>query len=288
MVIRALASYQGGKTRTAREILDIIKSKQPNPSTWTEVCCGCGVITLNAIKEGYVHPRQVTMVDHGPWGRFWSAISQGKFCWKTYDSILAEISDSWENFIEAQRFAPRVLKRIASRPVPEDNAEFAATFILLQSASFRSKPITMTKDGCAWTNTYFGTLWLPTATSKRRSHSNVFKPLPSTQRELIKESLKYMRGVTVVHGDAMDCPIPIPESVVYIDPPYEETTGYFCEQPNVGDWLSHFCVSNNHVFVSEKESLTEAREYWQLTSRRHDPRKQRDTSSEFISWFHKT
>ena len=59
-------SYQGGKQRLAKKIVDIIfEQNEINEDTkFYDLCCGSGAITLELINRG-IHPSNITMVDRG-------------------------------------------------------------------------------------------------------------------------------------------------------------------------------------------------------------------------------
>ena len=73
-------SYQGGKQRLAKQIVDIIfEQNEINEDTkFYDLCCGSGAITLELINRG-VNPKNITMVDASMWGKLWVAIANNEF-----------------------------------------------------------------------------------------------------------------------------------------------------------------------------------------------------------------
>ena len=73
-------SYQGGKQRLAKKIVDIIfEQNEMNEETkFYDLCCGSGAITLELINRG-IHPSNITMVDSGVYGSFWNSVANDEF-----------------------------------------------------------------------------------------------------------------------------------------------------------------------------------------------------------------
>tara|TARA_Y100000780_G_scaffold227735_2_gene244003 strand:+ start:74 stop:664 length:591 start_codon:yes stop_codon:yes gene_type:complete len=135
---------------------------------------------------------------------------------KIFDQYLAELPDNKRD-IQAH------MASISSLPVGEYEAEI---YPILQACSFGGKQIW--RRGNSWANACFRSYWEPTATSVRRSPANPMQPSPNELRRRIAALKQGMRGVTCLNLDIMtllDSRLPS-DAVVYVDPPYQSTTGY--------------------------------------------------------------
>ena len=205
----APVTYQGGKSRLARQIVD---HWWPIDAPFYDICCGSGAITLEMLRRGFPAD-EVTMVEAGPWGLFWQELAEGTFCF-----------DIFESYIEAIPSDPRLIQgyvaELASYPAGQDTAE---VFPILQAASFGGKAVWI--EGGRWRTHGFRSHWEPTTTSNRRSHVNPMMPMPETILRRVEALLPAMSGVTVCWQDAQEFD-PAPGSLVYVDPPYGGTTAY--------------------------------------------------------------
>lgn len=61
-------SYQGGKQRLAKEIVDVIFDRNfiTDNTKFYDLCCGSGAISLELINRG-VNPENIIMLDVGVW-----------------------------------------------------------------------------------------------------------------------------------------------------------------------------------------------------------------------------
>lgn len=210
-------SYQGGKQRLAKDIVDIIfEQNDINDTTkFYDMCCGSGAIALELINRG-VHPNNITMVDNGVYGTFWSSIADGKF---DIDIFKHEI-DKLPCISSIQKY----LQELSNNSV--DNELLPYHYLLLQSGSFGSKQIWV--EGDTWKNNSFRSYWLPTESSKRRSPVNPMMPMPHTLFDRVSNIVKHLSGnihAWNVDINKIDWSFDT-NSIVYIDPPYKNTTGY--------------------------------------------------------------
>jgi len=62
-------SYQGGKQRLAKQIVDIIFNENniDNDTKFYDLCCGSGAISIELMNRG-IKPDKINMVDLSPWG----------------------------------------------------------------------------------------------------------------------------------------------------------------------------------------------------------------------------
>ena len=210
-------SYQGGKQRLAKKIVDIIfEQNEINEDTkFYDLCCGSGAITLELINRG-IHPSNITMVDSGVYGTFWNSVANDEFDM----NIFKQEIDKLPSVDKIQSY----LQRLSSLSVNKDLLEYH--YLLLQSGSFGSKQIWVEND--KWKNNSFRSYWTPTETSNRRSPVNPMMPMPNTLFDRVKNIVDYMAGsINAINLDISKIEWHFDKnSIVYIDPPYKNTTGY--------------------------------------------------------------
>jgi site-specific DNA-adenine methylase len=227
-------TYQGGKTRIAAAIADhIVVGSGP----FVDVCCGSGAVSLELRSRG-LPVEQIWMVDKGPWGRVWQMIGAGEFNLETFEDYCNRV--------------PSDLTKVAGfmRELSQQSAsvDTAYVYLLLQAASFGGKALWIERD--RWANTSFRSYWLPTATSSRRSPVNPMMPMPSTILSRLRVVCEAMLGCKGFYCDATDVTIPV-DATVYVDPPYDNTTGY-------GHRLNLKALMARHpCYVSEGRSVGE-------------------------------
>ena len=215
-LLRVPCAFQGGKQRVAAQIVDLLLETAPGPnSRFYDLCCGSAAVSVELINRG-VDPSRIWMLDISSWGSFWSAIGSGRFNIDIFDRFLSELPSD-------KRDLKAHMSALSALPVGEHEAEL---YPLLQACSFGGKQIW--RNGDHWANACFRDYWEPTATSIRRSPANPMQPSPTELRRRINALVDGMRGVTCLNMDIMmvlSDPFP-KDSVVYVDPPYQSTTGY--------------------------------------------------------------
>jgi hypothetical protein len=215
-LLRVPCAFQGGKQRVAAQIVDLLLEAAPGPnSRFYDLCCGSAAVSIELINRG-VDPSRIWMLDISSWGSFWSAIGSGRFNIDIFDRFLSELPSD-------KRDLKTHMSALSALPVGEHEAEL---YPLLQACSFGGKQIW--RNGDHWANACFRDYWEPTATSIRRSPANPMQPSPTELRRRINALVDGMRGVTCLNMDIMmvlSDPFP-KDSVVYVDPPYQSTTGY--------------------------------------------------------------
>lgn len=184
---RPLAPYSGGKGRWANRI--------------------ASQMALGA-------PERCVLVDPGPWGAVWRDLHAHRA------QVQARL-DEWAAVQIQPHYGPRqIFDRIKAEPVPDDPGERIARFLLLQTLSFRSKPVGV-RDGRWVCDVYSKTHGEGLALSG--GWGEVKPQLPKLAR-----TLRNLRRLDRIEGHqclAQDIE-PIPGAVVYLDPPYAGTTGY--------------------------------------------------------------
>ena len=233
-------SYQGGKQRLAKQIVDIIfeQNKINEETKFYDLCCGSGAITLELINRG-IHPSNITMVDAGVYGAFWNSVANDEF---DMDIFKQEI-----NKLPSIDKIQSYLQSLSNLEVDMDLLVYH--YLLLQSGSFGSKQIWIENN--KWKNNSFRSYWTPTETSSRRSPVNPMMPMPNTLFDRVKNIVDYMAGsINAINLDISKIEWHFDKnSIVYIDPPYKNTTGYGF---NVD--YEEFIINNRayvNIYVSE-------------------------------------
>lgn len=223
-ILEIPCSYQGGKQRLAKQIVDIFyKENNINDDTkFFDLCCGSGAISLELINRGF-NPNNITMIDNGCFGQFWQDIANGEF---DLDIFKREI-EKLPNLENIQSY----LKKLSDLPVDEDKMVYH--YLLLQAGAFGSKQIWIENN--KWKNNTFRSYWLPTETSNRRSPVNPMMPMPDTLYNRVESIVKQLSGSIIASRESVfDAVYRIDEErnkgnkniIIYIDPPYANTTGY--------------------------------------------------------------
>ena len=246
-ILRVPCSYQGGKQRIASQIVDVILESLPSENTqFYDLCCGSGAISIELVNRG-IDPKSISMLDISSWGTFWSAIGSNTFNMDIFDHLLAELPDSQKDF-------KKYLSELSEQPVDKNEAEL---YPILQACSFGGKQIYRKEK--KWANSCFRDYWEPTETSIRRSPANAMQPSPNELRRRVNAIVTKMSGVTCFNMDIMELlSTPLPKnSIVYIDPPYQNTTGY-AYNFDLDLFIKRFREINNvPLFISEGTPLNE-------------------------------
>ncbi len=245
--LRVPCSYQGGKQRVAAQIVDLLLEAAPGPnSRFYDLCCGSAAVSIELINRG-VAPSRICMLDISSWGSFWSAIGSGSFKMDIFDRFLSELPSDKRDF-------KAYMSALSALPVGEHEVEL---YPVLQACSFGGKQIW--RNGERWANACFRDYWEPTATSIRRSPANPMQPSPTELRRRVDALVNGMKGVTCLNMDIMEllnAPLPS-NAVVYVDPPYQSTTGYAFGF-DVMSFINRFREINQApLFISEGVPLSD-------------------------------
>ena len=223
-ILEIPCSYQGGKQRLAKQIVDIFyKENNINDDTkFFDLCCGSGAISLELINRGF-NPNNITMIDNGCFGQFWQDIANGEFDLNIFKREIENLP----NLENIQSY----LKKLSDLPVDEDKMVYH--YLLLQAGAFGSKQIWIENN--KWKNNTFRSYWLPTETSNRRSPVNPMMPMPDTLYNRVEAIVEQLSGSIIASKESVfDAVYRIDEErnkgnkniIIYIDPPYANTTGY--------------------------------------------------------------
>lgn len=212
-------AYQGGKTKVASKIYEIITERHGADITFVDVCCGGGSVSIEFINNG-LHPENIYMFDAGAIGAFWQQVSEGTFDLDYFEYLIKKIPSELplvKGFMED-------LSKVEYSYVGEAVSEY----LLLQASSFGGKQIYDLGD--KFSNTSFRSYWIPTETSSRRSPVNPMMPMPDTLLKRVQQIVEVMQPIKATHSYAEYIDFgklkTDKDLIVYIDPPYKGTTGY--------------------------------------------------------------
>ena len=215
LCLTAPATYQGGKSRLAKAISELIQV--PDDAIFCDLCCGSGAISL-AMMESSIPPERIVMVDKGPWGDFWRAVGDGSFDCGRLESVISQLPTDLPD-------TKRRLEEMAAEP---PNKDAIYVFLVLQAGSFGGKAIGIHEDhwvSCNGSKPSFRAYWTPKPGCNRKSPVNPMMPMPATLLARAREIVRRCKGLAGTASDITDFNPP-KSAVVYIDPPYKGTTDY--------------------------------------------------------------
>lgn len=241
--LKAPLSFQGGKQKVAKMIVDHIKQ---DCAQYVDLCCGSGAISIELINQG-VSADDITMVDASEWGGFWAQISECTFDLEYFEWLIAGIPED-PNKIQA------FLKNAAK--AEHVDADIIPLWLILQAGSFGGKHIWF--DGGVFKNASFRNYWQPTANSSRKSPVNPMMPMPNTLLKNVTNVIERMSSIKGVRSKVEDfcwksyeSQRSKPNVVVFIDPPYSNTTGYGYTM-DYDEWLLSLNLPENYsVYITD-------------------------------------
>lgn len=236
-------SYQGGKQKLAKQIIDIIYEENNinNETIFYDLCCGSGSVSLELINRGF-NPNNITMIDNSCFGQFWEDISNNKFDIKIFEQEI--------NKIPSLESIQQYLKNLSNEYVNKEKIVYH--YLLLQAGAFGSKQIWIENN--KWKNNTFRNYWLPTETSNRRSPVNPMMPMPNTMFNRIENIINKLSSNIIANKEDVFYTINKinmnnKNIIIYIDPPYYNTTGYN-ESFNIYE-LKDKIPNNISIYISE-------------------------------------
>lgn len=248
-MLKPMFAYQGGKTKIADRIYNIITERHGKDITFVDVCCGGGSVSIEFINNG-LHPENIHMFDAGAIGCFWQQVSEGSFDLDYFEYLISKI--------------PKDLNLVKSHMEEVSKIEYdyvgeaICEYLILQASSFGGKQIF--DEGGKFSNTSFRSYWQPTETSSRRSPVNPMMPMPNTLLGRVKSVLDNMGAIKATHtyAEYIDfSKIKTDEDlVVYIDPPYKGTTGYK-DNVDLEKVINNAKAVGATVYVSEYYNLSD-------------------------------
>ena len=259
-------SYQGGKQRLAKQIVDIFyaENKIDEYTQFYDMCCGSGAISVELLNRG-VNSKNIHMMDKSPWGLVWKMIGEDTFRLDVFKEFVDSIP---KDITKIKQYAVDII----NKPVDVDMIPYH--FLFLQSCAFGSTATWVEND--KWCKA--GGLrdyWLPTETSNRRSPVNPMMPMPDNlykRVELLCEKAKGLNGYCM---DVFDFLYVLDEEwdiknngnlIIYIDPPYQNTQQYGYSF-NIYE-LEARIWNNVPIYISEGVEMERAKKTYLLSSGR--------------------
>lgn len=217
-------SYQGGKQRLAKQIVDIFYAENEinDETKFYDLCCGSGAVSLELINRGF-NPNNIIMIDNGCFGQFWQDIANDEF----ELNVFREEIDKLPSLGNIQSY----LKELSNQPI--DKEKMVYHYLLLQAGAFGSKQVYI--EGDRWIVPGFRRYWLPTEKSNRKSPVNPMMPMPETLYSRVEKIVNQISGCIIASKEnVFQTVYRLDEEwesgnknvIVYIDPPYSNTTGY--------------------------------------------------------------
>lgn len=235
-----MVSYRGSKEIHADSIVDFINI-QPGQK-FCDLCCGTGAISRKLVSNGF-NPLDITMVDGGPWGLFWSAIGSSTFSLNRFADICDEFDKGPVDWCK-DRFNEQL------------DSDAVYNFVLLQAMAWNGSPIRF---------------------SKRNTFSKVtVRPSPAPGLEMLFGRVVEVVAMMVgVDGRMQDARTFVPESnsVLFYDPPYG--TEYYQASMRLRD------ITHPEYYITFSDRLSDKSEQLHLPLRLKGKRTLR--VSEFIS-----
>ena len=259
-------SYQGGKQRLAKQIVDIFYEENDidDHTQFYDICCGSGAISIELLNRG-VNSKNIHMMDKSPWGLVWKMIGEDTFRLDVFKEFVDSIP---KDITKIKQYAVDII----NKPVDTDMIPYH--FLFLQSCAFGSTATWI--EGDKWCKA--GGLrdyWLPTETSNRRSPVNPMMPMPDNlykRVELLCEKAKGLNGYCM---DVFDFLYVLDEEwdiknngklIIYIDPPYQNTQQYGYSF-NIYE-LEARIWNNVPIYISEGVEMERAKKTYLLSSGR--------------------
>lgn len=214
--VRPLASCLGGKARYAAPIL--------------------------AALDVQARPERVVLCDAGPWGRVWDVLALRQ--------LWAEVAQALRTIGAGPFQGKELFAALARECPPASDVAWTATFLALQSASARGRPVTDWSEG--WHT--FGYAHV-SKSGRERGFAERLRPNLLADRVMRLASLPWPE--VEVHRARPTEIAPIQGARVYLNPPYQGTTGFDgtftrADVEAVGEaWRSAGAI----VAISEKEPL---------------------------------
>lgn len=243
-------TYQGGKSRIASKIIDIIVDRNNiDDVNFYDLCCGSGAITLECINRDLPF-KSYTMLDNSVWGDFWESIGNGEFLIDTFECYIKNVPEEKENI---QKYLQNM-----SNESPYDGVKLSHIYryLLLQAGSFGGKQIWIEDN--KWKNNSFRNYWLPTENSNRRSPVNPMMPMPKSLYERVSILwFELFENIVGINKNIENYIVFPDNSIIYIDPPYQNTTRYG-NNFNIMNWIYKVKQNNNvNIYISEQVPLGE-------------------------------
>lgn len=241
-------TYQGGKYRLAKQIVDIIfkENEITEDTKFYDLCCGSGAISIELVNRGIL-PWNITMVDKSPWGEFYKRVGDGTFSTDVFQFYIDDIPKDLTKIKEHAQY-------LISQPACDglfDNMIYK--FLILQACAFGGTA-TWVENNQWKKGGGLRDYWLPTETSNRRSPVNPMMPMPQSLFERVEGICVELDGVNGMCCDVNGVDIK-DNAIVYIDPPYNNTCKYGYEVDYMK--LIHKIKGKCKIYLSEGSKISD-------------------------------
>lgn len=211
-------------------------------SRFFDLCCGAGSVFLEMINSG-VPQNRVVVADIAPIGAVWELIGNGQFDIDYFSKLIDSIPNERELIKE-------YLENLSKEPI---DFNYPYPYLLLQAGSFGSKQIWINNG--KWKNLSFRNYWMPTQESKRRSPVNPMMPMPKTLLDRMSILSNKLIGLKAYNRDIFSIIEDIKEEdIVYVDPPYQDSTGYM-KDFDIVELVDKLRGRAKKVFISEGKKI---------------------------------
>lgn len=240
MKLKPFVNYQGSKRRIAYEVIDFILENDDGDRPIYDVCCGSGVIGMKLVERG-VAPTRLTMIDAGLFGLVFQAIGNGSFDVDEYKALCDALPDDpalerdYLNDLYASYEHDRLL---------------IYYFLLFQAATYRGTPIELVPKSPA---TFRKFIHHDDRQSFSYGHNYTIVPRPALIIDRMQTAARAMKGITGLRCKA-DAANYESGSIVYIDPPYQNTAGYLYDF-NIYKFVATLPAGCD-VYVSEAKPMS--------------------------------
>ena len=259
-------SYQGGKQRLAKQIVNIFyeENQIDDDTKFYDLCCGSGAISIELLNRG-IKASNIHMVDKSPWGLVWQMIGNNLFDLSVFRNFINSIP---KDITKIKKYASDIL----SKPVNENMLPYH--FLFLQACAFGSTATWV--ENKKWCKA--GGLrdyWLPTETSNRKSPVNPMMPMPENLCKRIELLCSKTKGINGYCMDVFNFIYILDEEwdikknrniIIYIDPPYQNTQQYGYSFDIYE--LERQIWNNVPIYISEGMELEGAKKTYLLTNGR--------------------
>lgn len=266
MKLKSPTAYQGGKQRIARNIIDIMFPNEvlSENENFYDLCCGSGAITLELFNKYNTLPKNTTMIDNSLWGDFWECVSNGNFIIDRFQDYLKDIPEDKSKIIDF------VKQLVSENPYDGVFNSHIYKFLIIQSNAFGGTPVWIENDKWKKGGGYKD-YWLPKEHTNRQSPVNPFAPMPDEMYNRVGNILWELDGfIDGKKSDVMNHTEFPEQSIIYIDPPYINTTNYGKSNFNIYDWIEQVSHINKNitVYISEGFKMENVSESFMLSGKR--------------------
>lgn len=237
-------SYQGNKKIIASQIVSKILEYSNDNTSFYDVCCGSGAVSIELIKQN-IAPNRITMIDVGPWGLFWKLIGENLFDLNILNKYI-------KNIPQNPNLVKKYIEQLTNLP---SNIDTVYKFLLIQACNFAGKSIRLENN--TWKNVSIKPVWNPSNSSVRKHSSGTFTVSPKTLVKRLTEIIKRCKNINGIYDNAINI-IPSNNSIIYIDPQYKKSYGYGKYKLDVEEFLEN---THSICLISETYQLEHYNNY---------------------------